>query len=275
MLSFKKVYFAYSEGRRKHNALVDFSFFSKKGEFVCVIGPNGSGKSTLLKLAKGILTADSGEIKIDGFSINSDEGKKKAFGEVSIILENPETQVVAPVVEEDILFGLENFGFSVEDAARRIKEITELLDIKELINESVDRLSSGELQRVVLAGALATEPQIILSDESTSWLDPAARLEIIDTFKNLTERGKTVVHVTHHPDEVVKADRVYVLLEGSAARIGPPDSIFSSSYSLLKNGIKVPMTALISEALREKQMSGGAGHPLLTAEELVNEYLRT
>lgn len=266
MIFCKNVFFSYKEGRRKLQALVDFSFSVSKGEFVCVLGPNGSGKSTLARLFKGLIIPDSGTVVFEGFPLNSREGLKFARENIGLIFENPDVQIVSPVVEEDLLFGLENLCLSEEEARKRIDKVSEMLNVREILKKTVDELSSGEKQKVALAGVLVMEPQYLFSDESSAWLDKPSRLELMEIFKSLTEKGIGVVHITHDPYEAVFADRIVVLEKGHLIYEGTPEVIFSSSFSLLKVGVRPPLTSLLTEVAR------GAGilvnHPSFSPEEM-------
>lgn len=267
MIFCKNVYFSYKEGRRKHPALVDFSFSVERGELVCVLGPNGSGKSTLAKLFKGLIFPESGRVVFEGFPLDSKEGLKFARENIGLVFENPDVQIVSPVVEEDLLFGLENLCLSEEDARQRIDEVSELLGIKSILKKTVDELSSGEKQRVALAGVLVMKPAYLFSDESSAWLDKPSRLELMRTFRRLAEKGMGVVHITHDPNEAVLADRVVVLEKGRLVRDGKPKVVFSSSYSLLKIGVRAPITSLLTEAAKEIGLV--VNHPSFSPEEII------
>lgn len=268
MIYSKHLYFAYSEGRRKQPALVDFSFTLKPGEFVCLMGSNGSGKSTVAKIFKRLLTADSGELMFEDISAYSEDGRRYAREKIGYVFESPDSQIVSTLVEEDMLFGLKNLGVSEDAALHRIEEVENILSIKDLRKKTVDELSSGEKQRVVLAGVLVMKPIYLFSDESTAWLDVSSRIQVIEIFKRLASEGMGIVHITHDPLEAVQADRVVVLDKGHVVREGPPEVVFSSSYSLLKIGIRVPLSALVSEALK------GAGidivHSALITEDVTS-----
>jgi energy-coupling factor transport system ATP-binding protein len=231
------------------------------------MGPNGSGKSTLLKLIKGIETPESGTVEVSGRNSTHRDYLGFSRKKIGYITENPYMQIVAPVVREDLLFGLENLKVEKVQALERIKEVSRMLRIEHLIDKSTDSLSSGELQRVAIAGILVLEPEILLSDESTSWLDTETALHVIEIYKELTKRGITVLHVTHNPLEAVYADRVVVLKEGALLSYGSPKAVFSSADLLLSEGVGVPLSSLISERLYDMGLT--KNHPALFPEELV------
>lgn len=266
MIQLDRVYFSYREGRLRKTVIADLSFFIGRGKFVVVMGPNGSGKSTLLKLVRGLLVPDAGDIKVNDRSPFTPEGAAYVREKVGYILEQPDIQIFSPVVEEDILLSLEASRVTVEEARKRIERVAKLLDIKHLLKKPIEKLSSGEVQRVAVAGVLVKEPEVILSDESTSWLDSYHAGFIIDLFKQLAAQGRTVVHVTHNPAEAVKADEVMVLKEGKLVRHGTPQEVFAAAYELVRDGIRVPLSALISQYAREKGVD--VCHPALVPEEL-------
>lgn len=266
MIQLDRVYFSYREGRQRKPVLVDLSFFIGRGRFVAVLGPNGSGKSTLLKLIRGLISPDSGSIKVNGLSVSTADGAAYLRQKVGYILEQPDIQIFSPVVEEDILLSLESDGVTVDEARKRIDQVSRLLDIEHLLKKPIEKLSSGEVQRVAVAGVLVREPEIILSDESTSWLDSYHAQFIVGLFKKLAEQGRTVVHVTHTPAEAVQADEVIVLKDGRIFRQGTPAQVFTSAYELVKAGVKAPLSALITQYAREAGVD--VHHPALTPGEI-------
>lgn len=266
MIAGRNLFVSYAEGRRKHPALVDFSFSVREGEFVCVMGPNGSGKSTLARLMKGLMRPQAGTLTLDGEDATGARGNALLRRAVGLVFENPTLQIVAPVVEEDLLFGLENLGVDAAEARRRIDEVADRLSIAHLLDRAIEDLSSGEAQRVALAGVLVMKPRFLVSDESTAWLDPPSRMRVIELFRELARDGVGIVHITHDPREAVAADRVMVLDGGTLVREGTPRDVFASSYSLVKRGVRVPLAALVTERARE--LGARVDHPALTAADL-------
>lgn len=231
------------------------------------MGPNGSGKSTLLKLIKGIEVPESGVVEVFGKSSKSEDYYEISLRKIGYITENPYLQIVAPVVKEDLLFGLENIQVEKDLALKRIQEVSKMLDIEHIMDKSTDSLSSGELQRVAIAGVLVLDPEIILSDESTSWLDTETALQIINVYRELARRGITVVHVTHNPLEAIYAERIIVLKNGTVLKDGSTKEVFSNARLLVSEGIAVPLTSLISEKLSD--LGSTTIHPAFFPEELI------
>lgn len=266
MIEFVEVSHTYASGRQDMETFAGLSFFIPRGKLVAVIGPNGAGKSTILKLIRGLEAPSSGEVKVNGISTKSSDFASFAERHIGYIMENPKMQVVSNIVYEDIIFTLENLSVERDEAKRRIERVATELGIKELLRRPVESLSDGELQRVVLAGILVGEPEIILSDESTAWLDGKSALDVIRIFKRFCSQGKTVVHVTHNPQEMLMADCIAVVGKKRLLSFGPPREIFRNAFYLHELGISVPITALISElvlkTLPEKK------EPALTPEEL-------
>lgn len=269
MIRFNKVSHSYKSGQKEVKTLDDLTFFIDKPQFVCVLGPNGSGKSTLLKLIKGLLVPDKGDIFIDEYKSGTPEFYDFVLKRVGYITENPQMQIFSSKVIDDLVFGLENLQFSEEQARKNIENTGEKLQISHLIESSVETLSSGELQKVALAGVLVVDPLIILSDESTAWLDPENANEVIKIFLEQVKEGKTVIHVTHNPHEAIHADRIIVLKDHRILIDGDPESVFFRARNLFSMGINVPLASLISEMMVEKQIP--CRHPAKVPEELFTD----
>lgn len=223
------------------------------------MGPNGSGKSTLARLLKGLVAPDSGELSIDGVDGATAEGRRALRERVGLVFENPSLQIVAPTVEEDLLFGLENLGVAAAEAERRLRRVAERLGIAHLMDRAVEDLSSGERQRVALAGVLVMEPRYLVSDESTAWLDPPTRAIVLALLRELASEGVGILHITHDPLEAARADRVLILDCGSVVRAGAPAEVFATAYRLARAGVRVPLAALAAELAAER--SGRALRP--------------
>lgn len=217
----------------------------EKGAFVAVLGHNGSGKSTLAKLLNMILTPSSGKIFIDGTDITSpDMTEDDLFSirrKVGMVFQNPDNQLVATVVEEDIAFGPENLGIEPKEIRRRVDEALETVKMTEYAHKSPHQLSGGQKQRVAIAGIIAMLPECIIFDESTAMLDPVGRREVMDTIKMLNrEKGITVLHITHNMNEAAEADRVIVINDGEIYLDGKPEEVFSKVEQLNTVGLDVP-----------------------------------
>lgn len=266
MISFRNVYHAYTKGRERIETFSGLSLFIEKGKFISIAGPNGSGKTTFLKLIRGLELPEKGEVLVDGISTVSSEFETFAARNIGFLLEDPRLQLIAPVVEEDILFSLENFCFSRDEAEQRLNWVLNLLEIEHLRKASVENLSEGEIQRVAIAGVLVLKPSLILSDESTSWLDLKTALEVINIYRQLCAHGITVIHVTHQPREMVLSDELLVLAGKVVAASGDPRTVFRETRRLANLSINVPLVSLLTEELSLRGLK--IKHPLLFAEEL-------
>lgn len=229
----------------KHYVLKNLSLEIEKGSFVCVLGHNGSGKSTFAKLLNMILTPDSGKIYIDGFDITDPEITENELFEIrrkiGMVFQNPDNQLVATIVEEDVAFGPENLGIEPSEIRRRVDNALATVGMSVYATHAPHRLSGGQKQRVAIAGIIAMEPECIIFDESTAMLDPQGRKEVMNTIAKLNkDQGITVLHITHNMDEAVKADRVVVINEGEVFLDGTPKEVFSNVAKLREAGLDVP-----------------------------------
>ena len=246
-ISIKNVCFSYAEETdpQPHvNAVDGVSLDVNKGEFVAVIGHNGCGKSTLAKHLNAMLLPDSGKVIVDGDD-TSDENKTWDIREkVGLVLQNPDNQLVASIVEEDVAFGPENLGVEPSEIRRRVDEALKAVDMYHYRHHAPHKLSDGQKQRVAIAGILAIQPQCIVLDEPTAMLDPNGREEVMTTLHRLNrEMGMTVVLITHYMDEAVSADRVVVMDSGRVLTQGTPEEVFSQVELLKKHRLDVPQAA--------------------------------
>lgn len=221
ILECKNVSFEYVKNAK---TLTDVSFSVQKGEFLCILGHNGSGKSTLAKLIMGLLKVNSGEILVDGVSLNNDTVEDIRL-KLGIVFQNPDNQFVGINVLEDLAFGLENRNISYDEMLARIDKYSKLIGIDHLLSRSPESLSGGEKQKVAIAGILACEPDIIIFDESTSMLDPKSTKELLATIKDL-KGDKTIIYITHNLDEALLADKVIVMNNGSVVLSGNVIDVF-------------------------------------------------
>lgn len=251
--------------------LRSISLSVEKGEFISVIGHNGSGKSTLARLLNGLLTPTSGTVKVFG-NLTSD--KKKIFDvrkSVGVVFQNPDNQLVASIVEDDIAFGPENLGVPRKEIGERIDFALKAVGMEEFRKSTPTRLSGGQKQRIAIAGVLAIKPEVIILDESTAMLDPKGRREVMDVVSKLNkENGMTVINITHYMDEVVEADRVFVLNEGEIVMQGTPTEIFARGEELEKYDLDVPVPTKIANVLREKGLDLGEN---IYSKEILGERL--
>ena len=228
-------------------ALRDVSFSVKEGEFVAILGHNGCGKSTLAKILCMILLPGDGKLSIDGKDMTGEdvteediyEGRRK----VGMVFQNPDNQLVATIVEEDVAFGPENLGLPPEKIRRRVDWALETVGMTKYARHATHRLSGGQKQRIAIAGAIAMDRKCIIFDESTAMLDPHGRKEVMDTISRLNrEEGITVIHITHYMNEATMADRVLVMQDGGILMEGTPEKVFSQPEKLWKAGLDVPQT---------------------------------
>ncbi len=242
--------FSYSDesdsGKKNEIAAVNnISFSISEGEYVAILGHNGSGKSTLAKLLNMILVPDSGRIFIDGVEItHPDFSEDDVFDvrrKIGMVFQNPDNQLVATVVEEDVAFGPENLGLAREEIRRRVNNALSVVGMTEYAHHAPHKLSGGQKQRVAIAGIIAMKPRVIIFDESTAMLDPLGRSEVIEIMEKLNrEDGITVINITHYMDEAARADRVIVINDGTLAMDGTAKEVFSESKKLHDMGLEAP-----------------------------------
>ena len=243
------------EGREDNPALKNFSVDIRRGEYVAVLGHNGSGKSTFAKLLNYILEPTSGELIVNGLDLSrkdlTDEDILALRKNVGMVFQNPDNQLVATVVEQDVAFGPENLGVDHEELRKRVDFALETVGLTAYAKHEPHRLSGGQKQRVAIAGILAMMPQCVIFDESTAMLDPGGRREVLDTIRKLNcEYGMTVLNITHYMNEAAEADRIIVINDGALLMDGMPDQIFAQRDTLNEVGLEVPQCAELIHNLR-------------------------
>lgn len=254
-------------------AVSHISLKIKKGDFVAVLGHNGSGKSTLAKLCNAILVPESGKVTVDGIDTSDEERLYDIRRKVGMVFQNPDNQIVATVVEDDVAFGPENLGVDPPEIRRRVDEALKSVGMYEYRLHEPHRLSGGQKQRVAIAGILAMQTECIVLDEPTAMLDPKGRKEVMDAVKKLNrEMGKTVVFITHFMDEAVQADRVIVMDHSEKIMDGTPRVVFSQPEKLLSVGLDVPVAARLSSELNKRGIYMPA--EILDNEEFVKAFER-
>ncbi len=259
-IKIENVSFAYegdTEGTLLPPVLKNVNLEIEKGEFVALLGHNGSGKSTLAKLINLIFTPTDGKIYIDGTDITSDSlTEDELYGirrRIGMVFQNPDNQLVATVVEEDVAFGPENLGIEPKEIRKRVDEALETVKMSKYKKHSPHQLSGGQKQRVAIAGIIAMLPECIIFDESTAMLDPGGRREVMETVEYLNrEMGITVIHITHNMDEAVRADRVVVINDGEIFLDGTPREVFSRVRELRTVGLDVPQVTELFYELNER-----------------------
>lgn len=259
--------FSYEEGK---SVLDNIDLTVKEGEYVCLLGRNGSGKSTLARLINGLLLPTSGSVKVFGL----DSADKKNLYEIrktaGMVFQNPDNQMVASIVEDDLAFGPENIGVPPEEIGERITYALSAVGMEEFRHSTPTRLSGGQKQRIAVAGVLALKPRILILDESTSMLDPKGREEVTSVISRLNrEEGMTVINITHYMDEAVGCDRAVVLAGGKVVMDGTPREIFSRGKELEEYGLGLTKAAYIAQKLQK--LGVPTGGEIMTEEELFDK----
>ena len=225
----------------------------KEGSFVAVLGHNGSGKSTLAKHMNAILLPSGGKVYVDGIDTTDEDRLLDVRRAVGMVFQNPDNQIVANVVEEDVAFAPENLGVPPEEIRKRVDEALKAVNMYEFREHAPHLLSGGQKQRIAIAGVIAMEPRCVVLDEPTAMLDPTGRADVLRTIKALNqERGVTVVLITHHMDEAAQADRLVVMSKGRVVADGVPKEVFSHVEELKAVGLTVPQTTQLLWELRRE-----------------------
>lgn len=260
------------EGNRigTHRAIDSVNLEVTPGSFVAILGHNGSGKSTLAKHINALLLPTEGTVWVNGKKTTDEAELWNIRQYAGMVFQNPDNQIIGSVVEEDVGFGPENIGLPTDEIWKRVEESLRAVGMLEYRTHSPNRLSGGQKQRVAIAGVVAMEPQCIVLDEPTAMLDPLGRKEVISTIHELREKKQvTVLWITHFMEEVIHADRVFVMDDGHIVMEGTPKEVFSEVSKLKELGLDVPEVTLLAERLREQGIELPRG--ILTIEELVQE----
>ncbi len=247
-------------------ALDDVNFSIAEGEFVAIIGTNGSGKSTLAKHFNALLIPTSGKIFVDGLDTSQEENLWHIRENVGMVFQNPDSEIVAAIVEDDVAFGLENLGIAPEKIRERVDLALDAVNMSSYKKFAPSKLSGGQKQRIAIAGVIAMRTKIIVLDEPTAMLDPQGRREILSMVKRLHAQGLTIIYITHFMEEAAQAQRVFVMENGRIIRDATPREIFTDIKEMKRLGFDVPVAAEISERLRRKGFK--LPKKILTAEEL-------
>ncbi len=266
--------FNYEDADEQQDAVIKgVSLSVKKGEFLAVLGHNGSGKSTLAKHLNAILVPQKGKILVDGIDTANEDKLYDIRQRVGMVFQNPDNQLVATIVEEDVAFAPENLGVEPAEIRKRVDYALDAVNMTEFIHHAPHMLSGGQKQRIAIAGVLAMKPEVLVMDEPTAMLDPVGRREIMNTVKKLNrEENMTVVMITHFMEEAAQADRVIVMDHGRIVMEGTPKTVFSQVEKLKKIGLDVPQT---TELLYDLKKSGvNIDADLLTIDECAEELLR-
>ena len=241
------------EGQRRTTALDNVTLSIEKGSFVVVLGHNGSGKSTLAKHMNAVLLPSGGAVYVEGMDTKKEELLLEIRRRVGMVFQNPDNQIVANVVEEDVAFAPENLGVPPEEIRRRVDDALKAVGMYEFREHAPHLLSGGQKQRIAIAGVIAMQPRCIVLDEPTAMLDPIGRADVLRTIKALNrQRGVTVVLITHHMDEAAQADRLVVMAKGRVIADGAPKEIFQDVEGLKAVGLTVPETTQLLWELRRE-----------------------
>lgn len=260
--------FKYSDDANEKNVLDGISISIKKGDFLTIFGHNASGKSTLAKHFNVLLLPSGGKVFVNGIDTENESELYEIRRMVGLVLQNPDNQIVASIVEEDVAFGPENLGIESREIRERVDEALKSVDMYEYKNSATYKLSGGQKQKLAIAGIIAMKPECIVLDEPTAMLDPAGRREVLDTLIKLNrEKGITVVLITHYMDEAINSDRVIIMNEGSVLLSGKPREVFKEVELLKRYGLDVPQSTELIHRLKLKGYSLPDG--ILSTDECV------
>ena len=266
------VSYIYNQGREDQVlALEDITLNIAEGEFLAVLGHNGSGKSTLARLLNALLNPSSGRILVDDLSTGNPDNLWKIRQNAGMVFQNPDNQIVATTVEEDVAFGPENLGLPSREIRKRVDESLKRVGIGELSKRPPHFLSGGQKHKVAIAGVLSMRPRCLILDEPTALLDPEGRREVLQTVRDLNREEKiTVVYITHFMEEAVAADRIVVMEQGKIVMEGPPRKIFPQVDKLRSLGLDVPQVTELARLLKREEGFQDLPEDILETEELVN-----
>lgn len=244
IIEVKNVTYEYTDEEKTFAAVKNLSLNIERGSFTVILGHNGSGKSTLAKMLNGLNKPASGDVFADGINTKDEETEIEVKRKVGMVFQNPDNQIIASIVEEDVAFGPENLGIPPKEIEKRVEDALKAVDMWEFRKSTPHHLSGGQKQRIAIAGIIAMQPECLVLDEPTAMLDPKGRAEIISTLHRLNrDKGITVVLITHYMEEAENADRVIVMNDGEIIADDKPKVIFSDVERLKKVGLDVPQTA--------------------------------
>ena len=275
VIVFDNVHYTYPADEKE--SLCGVSLSIEKGSFVAVLGHNGSGKSTFAKHMNGILVPDEGRVLVEGLDTSDEEHIIDVRRRVGMVFQNPDNQLVANVVEDDVAFAPENLGVEPKEIRKRVDAALRQVGMYDYRMHAPHLLSGGQKQRVAIAGVIAMQPDIIVLDEPTAMLDPQGRREVVDTvFSLCREKGMTVVYITHHMDDCINADRLIVMSNGCVMADVKPADIFANAELLRREGLEQPETARLLQDLRASGMRLD-GEPLSVEDcaELIAQVLQS
>lgn len=273
MIKIENLSHHYGEDQSRQLAIDGLTLTIKKGEFVAIVGNNGSGKSTLAKHLNALLLPTTGRVLVDGIDTADGQYLWEIRQKVGMVFQNPDNQIVAAIVEEDVAFGPENLGLPSTAIQERVQEALKLVGMTDYRQHGPHLLSGGQKQRVAIAGVIAMRPDCIVLDEPTAMLDPYGRKEVLDTVQRLNkEEGITIIYITHFMDEAVQADRVVAMRAGKIVLDGSPRHVFSQINTVQGLGLDVPDITTLARALRVKGIH--VPPDIMTVEEMVEALCR-
>ncbi len=269
-IEFKDVYFSYVLSENDIiKAVKGLTLSIEEGSFVAMVGHNGSGKSTIAKLCNGLLIPDYGTVKVFGMDTKDKQTMFDVRKSVGMVFQNPDNQMVASIIEDDIAFGPENLGVEREEIVNRVNWALDKVHMLEHKKGTPFKLSGGQKQRLAIAGIIAMKPKVIVFDESTAMLDPQGRKEVMQVAHELNKEGMTVICITHYMEEALEADRLIVLNDGKIAIDGNPKEVFSQYEKLKANKMQVPLATQIGISLDEAGIKVGTN--IMEKDELVEK----
>jgi energy-coupling factor transport system ATP-binding protein len=271
IIQYERVWFRYEQESDSPWVLKDVSLSIGSGEYVSIVGGNGSGKSTLARLANGLLLPVKGRVRVADMDTRSEEDLWNIRRKVGMVFQNPDNQIVATSVEDDIAFGLENIGVSRSEMKSKIDQAVKAVGLQGLEHVQPHHLSGGQKQRLAIAGVLVLEPDVIIFDESTSMLDPVGRKTLLRLMQSLNDRGTTIIHITHSAEEAFLADRVIVMHQGECKLDQTVKQLYPRAHSLKQWGLAVPIEVELKHRLQKRGWPLGE---INGKEDLVREIWR-
>ena len=271
MINVQDIHFRYDPEQPSY-AVDGVSLAIHRGEFVAVLGANGCGKSTLAKHFNAILLPEAGTVLVEGMDTRNEDHLYDVRQKVGMVFQNPDNQIVATIVEEDVAFAPENLGVPPEEIRTRIDEAMKLAGIYEKRDAAPYKLSGGQKQRVAIAGVIAMRPDCLVLDESTAMLDPHGRSQVMKTIRQLREAGITIVSITHYMEEAAQADRVLVMSRGRIVMEGTPEQVFSQTERLHGYHLDVPQVTMLAHELRKTGLDVPAD--ILSVDELADAVMK-
>ncbi len=269
-IELENVYFSYVLSEDNIiKAVRGISLNIEEGSFVSIVGHNGSGKSTIAKLLNGLLIPDYGKVRVFGMDTQDKDKSFEVRKSVGMVFQNPDNQMVASIIEDDIAFGPENLGIEREEIIKRVDWALDKVHMLEYKKGTPFKLSGGQKQRLAIAGIIAMKPKVIVFDESTAMLDPQGRKEVMDVAHELNKEGMTVICITHYMEEALGADRLIVLNDGKIALDGKPKEVFAQYEKIKANKIHVPLATQIAIALDDVGVK--VGKEIMEKDELVDK----